>query len=347
MSANSIPSWSSKALQRIARLPSQARPLVPGSDGQLTGGAARVGDKAALSPSALSALRRAATGLEVRGRTMAGLSDELASLREALLAGPDDTTGFARRLEGIGRRFNELTGQDRPAPATPPELALDVAPRSLTPQSMLLAFGEERAIDLDSPASQFVFEVRGAEGTRELSFSSGATISQIADAINGLSADTGVRARLTEGGGPGIGLVLTSTSPADDGGFVSVRVLDSGGLDPEGDADGIYTDGDPKTLVRGNKRPTSFENAEGQWISSASDRPIRRPSVSIDATTLLHMADELATALNEAQRELSHLYAARVPGKTNPGPNLTFGQSLDRLDSMNTGLGARRTLDEL
>ena len=86
------------------------------------------------------------------------------------------------------------------------------------------------SLDLASSGSEFVVEVGGSRGSRELSFSSGTSVSSIADAINSFSSVTGVRATVS-----GTGVRLSSTNYGSDE-FVSVRVTDDGGI---GAASGI------------------------------------------------------------------------------------------------------------
>ena len=86
------------------------------------------------------------------------------------------------------------------------------------------------ALDLASSGSEFVVEIGGVRGSRELSFSSGTSVSSIADAINSFSSVTGVKATVS-----GTGVRLSSTNYGSDE-FVSVRVTDDGGI---GSASGI------------------------------------------------------------------------------------------------------------
>ena len=75
----------------------------------------------------------------------------------------------------------------------------------------------------DSDA-RLVLEIAGALGTREFSFASGTTMSDVAKSINGFKTVTGVSAVAS-----GQGLVLKSTGFGSDQ-FVSVDVIDDGGI---------------------------------------------------------------------------------------------------------------------
>lgn len=89
------------------------------------------------------------------------------------------------------------------------------------------------ALDLASADEQFVLEIGGPRGSRELSFSSGTSLASIVNAINSFSSVTGVRAAVS-----GTGVRVTSTEFGSDQ-FVSVRVTDDGGIGTAGNI-GVY-----------------------------------------------------------------------------------------------------------
>jgi len=95
-----------------------------------------------------------------------------------------------------------------------------------------LSFGG--ALDLGSAGDSFVVEIAGAKGSRELSFASGTTVDSIRDAINTFTDVTGVTAS-TSGGG----IYLLSDEVGEDE-FVSVAIVDEGGLTANVAASGIY-----------------------------------------------------------------------------------------------------------
>lgn len=80
------------------------------------------------------------------------------------------------------------------------------------------------ALDLTNADSQLVIEVAGSKGSRELSFSSGATVTAIVDTINTFKDVTGVEATISGTDN----LRLTSVDRGGDE-FVTLRVLDDGG----------------------------------------------------------------------------------------------------------------------
>jgi len=98
-----------------------------------------------------------------------------------------------------------------------------------------LSFGSGAdGVTFGDNGGQFVVEVGGSLGSRELTFSSGATLQQVADAINTFSDVTGVSAAVSAGSS---GVRLDSVELGEDE-FVSVKVIDDAGGNLEGD--GIF-----------------------------------------------------------------------------------------------------------
>lgn len=88
---------------------------------------------------------------------------------------------------------------------------------------LYLSFGAS-TLALGSPTSSFVIEVAGTGGSRELTFSDGTSLSQIAQAINEFKTVTGVQAAVS-----GTGIVVSSTRYGSSE-FVAVRVVDDGAI---------------------------------------------------------------------------------------------------------------------
>ena len=80
-----------------------------------------------------------------------------------------------------------------------------------------------RALDLTDENSRFTFELAGAKGSREFTFSSGTTLSSIADAINTFTSVTGVSAVAS-----GSYIELKSDELGSNA-FVRYRQVDDGG----------------------------------------------------------------------------------------------------------------------
>ena len=88
----------------------------------------------------------------------------------------------------------------------------------------LLSFGANN-IDLGGATDQFVVEISGANGARELSFASGTSLTNVAAAINSFTEVIGVTAKVSGT----TGIRLESDEFGDDN-FVSVKVSDSGNI---------------------------------------------------------------------------------------------------------------------
>ncbi|MFO0831386.1 MAG: flagellin [Phycisphaerales bacterium] len=86
---------------------------------------------------------------------------------------------------------------------------------------VFMSFGG--SLDLTSAGASFVFEVVGSKGSRELSFSSGTTLSDMAAAINTFTDVTGVTATAS-----GTGIKLESEAWGSDE-FTTVKVRNAGG----------------------------------------------------------------------------------------------------------------------
>mgnify|MGYP006273761863 FL=1 len=89
----------------------------------------------------------------------------------------------------------------------------------------------------DGASEQFVIEIRGPEGARELSFSSGTELTVIRDTINSFSSVTGVEASVVNSGGSN-GIMLNSSGYGASE-FVGVEVIDDGAIGT-GSNIGIY-----------------------------------------------------------------------------------------------------------
>lgn len=107
-----------------------------------------------------------------------------------------------------------------------------------------LSFGD-RALNLgglgadDGVFERFVFEIGGVKGSQILSFASGTTITDVAEAINSFTDLTGTRAVLSgsEDGASGIRLVSEELGSSQ---FVSVRIIGDGVINQGAANAGIY-----------------------------------------------------------------------------------------------------------
>jgi len=84
-------------------------------------------------------------------------------------------------------------------------------------------------LDLAASNSSFTLEIAGSLGSRELTFTSGTTMTSIAAAINTFTDITGVEATVVASGTANNGIKL-STKEFGSGEFVSVKIANDGGL---------------------------------------------------------------------------------------------------------------------
>ncbi len=102
--------------------------------------------------------------------------------------------------------------------------------------AMFLSLGGT-SLDLGSQTDNFVIEINGADGARELSFASGAETSVMAETINSFTSVTGVKATAVNSGGA-VGLRLESDRYGADE-FAGIKVIDDGNIGAAADI-GIY-----------------------------------------------------------------------------------------------------------
>ncbi len=117
----------------------------------------------------------------------------------------------------------------------------------------------------DGATSSFVIEVTGAKGSRELSFSSGATLSDIATAINSFTDVTGVEAAVSGT----TGIRLASDAFGSDQ-FVGVKVVDDGGIGAASNT-GLYNFESQDTNAAAASRLSTFGAANNQIKDAGQD----------------------------------------------------------------------------
>jgi flagellin len=137
---------------------------------------------------------------------------------------------FDFKTSGIASGISDL--RINAAKYTGDSLSVNVNVTQSAQQAGLFLSMGGTSIDLGGATSSFVVEVRGSLGARELTFSSGTTLSSIAASVNTFKDVTGVEASVS-----GNGLKLFSTEFGSSE-FVSVKVIDDGGLAASGT--GIY-----------------------------------------------------------------------------------------------------------
>ena len=128
---------------------------------------------------------------------------------------------FDFQVSGVATTVDKLTVNDAKIGSS------NVAVQALVTQSaqnagLFLSLGDT-SLDLASAVSSFVFELGGAEGTREFSFGSGVTLADMATQINTFKDVTGVSALAS-----GNYIELKSTEFGEDA-FVSFNITNRGG----------------------------------------------------------------------------------------------------------------------
>lgn len=142
-----------------------------------------------------------------------------------LLNGNFDFTTSGINTGNVGAKVNgaKFTGSS---------LAVNVAVTQSAQRGGLFLSMGAATLDLSSGTAQLKFEVGGKAGSREFTFASATSVTQIRDAINQFSDVTGVTATVS-----GTGIKLTSDGFGSSE-FVSVRSINNGGI--AAGSSGIY-----------------------------------------------------------------------------------------------------------
>jgi flagellin len=136
---------------------------------------------------------------------------------------------------------------------------------------MVMRFGGNN-LDLTDADATFTIEVSGNEGSRELSFSSGTTLADVASTINSFTDVTGVTATAS-----GNDIKLTSSEYGSDQ-FVSLKVIEDGGVTGTGVDD--FDAADTNALAGS---PTAFSALANGTTDYGQD--VRATINGISATT--------------------------------------------------------------
>jgi len=145
-----------------------------------------------------------------------------------------------------------------------------VVTQSAQQAGLFLSFGG--ALDLTDADSAFTIEIAGSLGNRELQFSSGQTVTEIATAINAVTSVTGVTATAVTSGSDA--RVQLASSDFGSNEFVSVDVIDDGGQTV---GDGIVTYG-------GDFGDVSSTNSADAFSSANASNGIRDDGQDIGGT---------------------------------------------------------------
>lgn len=185
------------------------------------------------------------------------------------------------------------------------------------------------ALDLTNADDSFVIEIGGADGTRQFSFASGTTATEMATAINQFKSVTGVSAAVSGG------IVLKSTEYGSDQ-FVSFNIIDRAGqtgnvytLSTVNEDEADDTSGVAFTAV------TSPIRDEGQDVSALINGVAARgqgKSISV-STDALDISLELTTGGATATGSFTALSV------TGGGAKFNLGASIDTNNQVRLGIG--------
>ena len=164
-------------------------------------------------------------------------------------------------------------------------------------------------LDLGDADEQFVIEIAGREGARELSFASGTTLNQIQDAINTFTDVTGVSALVSD---TGIRLISTGVG-ADE--LVSVKVVDDGGIGSANDI-GVYNFVDDDTNAADVAPLVAFDDPDA--ASGVKDEG-QDVGATINGITAVTKGAQVAINTDFLQVEIDLTTAGTNPNAQNLG----------------------------
>ncbi|TVQ59744.1 MAG: flagellin [Phycisphaerales bacterium] len=166
-------------------------------------------------------------------------------------------------------------------------------------------------LDLGGSGESFVIEIGGVGGSRELSFSSGATLATITDTINTFTDITGVSASVS-----GTGIRLSSNEFGNNQ-FVSVRVVNDAGANGDGvisyDAENNFATGGAGSVTTAFTAAANRITDRGQDLGATINgvNATTNGKVARISTDFLDVELELSTA---ASQNLANVSAFRITG---------------------------------
>lgn len=197
---------------------------------------------------------------------------------------------------------------------------------------LLSAAGTSLVLDGDAD-SRLIFEVAGALGSREFTFSSGTTLADAATQINTFKDAIGVSAVVS-----GNGLVVKSTDFGDDQ-FVAIDVIDDGGATAGGVALLTATDNNTATATGF----TTFANAEGNGEIRDAGQNIGAIVNGITATAqgknISVNTDFLALELDLSDTGAQTLASFDALTVTGGGATFNLGPNVNIENQVSLGLG--------
>ncbi len=180
------------------------------------------------------------------------------------------------------------------------------------------------------PAARFVIEIGGIAGSRELSFSSGTTLAQIATTINTFTDVTGVSATLS-----GTTSIRLSSTAYGSNEFVAVKVADDAGavgdgiFQYQGTANFSANTGAVTTFVNASNRVKDLGQDLGATINGIN--ATTNGKIAQISTDFLDVQVELTTAASQALNAVSAFEITgggadfQLAGQVNIGGKVAIG----------------------
>ncbi|MCC6677055.1 MAG: flagellin [Phycisphaerales bacterium] len=213
-------------------------------------------------------------------------------------------------------------------------LDVDVLVTASAQQGGLYLSAGGTAIDLGT-GSSFVIEIAGALGSRELTFGSGTALSDIADAINTFTDVTGVQATAS-----GTGLKLSSEKFGESE-FVSVKVVDEGGLDSG--QRGIYELGAADFGTASTTRTSTFAAATNVITDRGQDivATINGVTATGDGRTARINTDmlDVEVSLDTSTSQTLGAVGSRAFTITGGGADFALASKVDIAGKVSVGIG--------
>mgnify|MGYP001050336495 CR=1 FL=1 len=205
-------------------------------------------------------------------------------------------------------------------------------------------------LDLSSSESKFIFEIAGAQGSRQFTFASGTTLESMRDAINTFTQVTGVSAATS-----GTGLVLKSTEFGSSQ-FVSVKMVSDGEQ-----AGGIHLLSSTNENAANTAAVTAFAAAvtgsdvrdSGQDVGAIINgiTATAKGKVARINTDFLDVKIELTTSGAQTLHAIDAFTITGGGAKFNLGPNVDIGNQvsigIQNVAARNLGTLSTGYLDEL
>lgn len=188
--------------------------------------------------------------------------------------------------------------------------------------------------------SQFTIEVGGVSGTRQLTFSSGTTLANIANAINSFTSLTGTAATVS---GTGIRLSATSFGSAN---FASIKVINAAGVTSSGQQ-GVYALNTTNANAASTTRLSTFANLTNTLSESGKDlgATINGVAATTNGKTASINTDflSLQLTLSDSQSQTIGSVGANALTITGGGATFNVGANVNIGGKVSIGIGSVAT----